>query len=55
MKSTRELHSFHFLMAWHPRLNTRPASYVAARGDAIHKSLQNLIPQRCHGKGRLPA
>jgi hypothetical protein len=26
---------------------------MAARGDAIHKSLQNLIPQRCHGKGRL--
>jgi hypothetical protein len=28
---------------------------MAARGDAIHKSLQNLIPQRCHGKGRVPA
>src|ERR1700704_6396730 len=26
---------------------------MAARGEAINKSLQNLIPQRCHGKGRL--
>ena len=24
MKARQELHAFHFLMAWHPRLNTDP-------------------------------
>jgi hypothetical protein len=54
VKAPRELHPFHFLMACHPRLNAEPLHVWLLRGDAIHKSLQNLIPQRCHGKGRLP-
>jgi len=53
VKAPRELHPFHFLMAWHPRLNTDPRHVWLREAMPIHKSLQKLIPQRCPGKGRL--
>jgi hypothetical protein len=31
VKAPQELHAFHFLMAWHPRLNTDPR-HVWLRG-----------------------
>src|SRR5258708_16288873 len=52
-ESTARIASVSFPHGLAPETQHRPASCMAARGDAIHKSLQNLIPQRCHGKGRL--
>jgi hypothetical protein len=36
LKASQELQGFHFLMAWHPRLNTGSPSCVASPGNAIN-------------------
>jgi hypothetical protein len=41
VKAPRELHPFHFLMAWHPRLNTDPRHVwlrEATRSDATRST-----------------
>ena len=40
VKAPRELHGFHFLMAWHPRLNTDPPH--AWLRDAIRSTTAGL-------------
>ena len=36
VKAPQELHAFHFLMAWHPQAQLRPASCMASWCDAIN-------------------
>jgi hypothetical protein len=53
VKAPRELHPFHFLMAWHQRLNSDPRNVwlreaMRSTTAALHKSMQteSRIPFR---------
>jgi hypothetical protein len=44
VKAPQELHAFHFLMAWHPRLNTDP------RHVWLREAMRQVPPQEASGQ-----